>query len=330
MKIFKVYVGSKEGSSSRLVEQIDNLGIKGVTRAREFAVYWLSGISRSEVQGLISKVLYNPINQIYYSGSVPRYLVSKAQKVEVVSNLGVIDPREASVKKVASDLGIRKDIKVKFGRLYLLYGEISKKSLTMIKSRLLMKGVIEHEVYKNEQPFIKAPRYKFKLITIPIRNAPRGKLFQISEKGGLSLNLEEMQAVKKYFVRLGRDPTDVELETIAQTWSEHCSHKTLKGSVVHNGQKIDNLLGSTIINPSQKLNKSYVVSAFKDNAGGVKIGDKVVCIKVETHNHPSAIEPVGGSETGTGGVIRDILGFGKGAKPISSLVCFGIGPTNIS
>ena len=330
MGIFKVYVGSKRGSNTHLLAEIDNLGIKGEANVKEFAVYWFRGISQREVQGLTDKVLYNPVNQFYYSGSVPRYLVSKAQKVEVVSNLGVIDPREASVKKVASDLGIRKDIKVKFGRLYLLYGKISKKSLTMIKSRLLMKGVIEHEVFRNEKPFIKAPRYKFKLITIPIRNVTEEKLFQISEKGGLSLNLEEMRSVKKYFVGLGRDPTDVELETIAQTWSEHCSHKTLKGSVVHNGQKIDNLLGSTIINPSQKLNKSYVVSAFKDNAGGVKIGDKVVCVKVETHNHPSAIEPVGGAETGTGGVIRDILGFGKGAKPISSIVCFGVGPQKMS
>src|SRR3989344_5420245 len=206
MKIFKVYVGSKRGSNTHLLAEIDNLGIKGVANVKEFAVYWFRGISQREVQGLTDKVLYNPVNQFYYSGSVPRYLVSKAQKVEVVSNLGVIDPREASVKKVASDLGIRKDIKVKFGRLYLLYGKISKKSLTMIKSRLLMKGVIEHEVFRNEKPFIKAPRYKFKLITIPIRNVTEEKLFQISEKGGLSLNLEEMRSVKKYFVGFGVGP----------------------------------------------------------------------------------------------------------------------------
>lgn len=328
--MFKVFVGSKDGANSNLENEVNNLGVRGIKRIKEFTVYWLSGILEKELRTLINKALYNPITQIVLVGKIPSELAAGANKIEVVSNLGVIDSRESSVKRAALDLGIKKEVKVKFGRLYLLYGKINKKPLALIKRRLLMKEVIEHEVRKGEDPFIKADDYKLKLVTVPMTKVPDPKLMKISESGGLSLTLEEMREIKRFFKDLGREPTDVELETIAQTWSEHCSHKTLRGNVVHNGERIKNLLDTTIIDPSQKLNKKYVVSAFKDNAGGISIGNNVVCVKVETHNHPSAIEPVGGAETGTGGVIRDILGFGKGAKPISSIVCFGVGPQNIS
>ena len=119
----------------------------------------------------------------------------------------------------------------------------------------LMKEVIEHEVKKLEDPFIKAPKYKFKLVSLPLVQATNRQLAKISSEGGLSLTLAEMKGIKKHFQEAERDPTDVELETISQTWSEHCSHKTLKGSVVHNGKIIDNLLKTYILDPSEKLNK---------------------------------------------------------------------------
>lgn len=327
MKVFKVYVGDKE-ESNNLEEDVKNLGVRSVRAIREFTLYWLAGLTEKELSLIAKKALHDPFTQTYHVNKIPLPITRGATKVEIISHLGVIDPRESSVKKAASDLGVKNNVKVKFGRLYLIYGRISSRNLNLLKSRFLMKPVIEHEVKRFEQPFVRPPKYKFKLVVVPIRGVLDKKLLEISERGGLSLSLEEMKAIQKYFEKLGRDPTDVELETLAQTWSEHCSHKTLKGNVVHNGKRIHNLLRSTIIGPSQKLNKKYVVSAFSDNAGGIKIGDKVVCLKVETHNHPSALEPVGGSETGTGGVIRDILGFGKGAKPISSIVCFGVGPQN--
>jgi len=330
MKIFKVYVGPKEGSNWQLEKDVENLGIKGIGQINKFTVYWITGLTEKELVKLATGVLHNDITQQYFLNNIPRELTKKAVKVETVSNLGVIDPREDSLKKAAADLGVKTQVGVKFGNLYLLYGKVGKKALAVIKERLLMKKIIEHEVAAGEKTFVKVPKYKFKLVKVPILQAGDKKLMELSSRGGLSLNLEEMKAVKNYFYGLSRNPTDIELETIAQTWSEHCSHKSLKGLVIHNGKRIDNLLKSLIIDPSNKLNKKHVVSAFKDNAGGIEIGDKVVCIKVETHNHPSAIEPVGGSETGVGGVIRDILGFGKGAKPISSIVCFGVGPQNIS
>ena len=161
---------------------------------------------------------------------------------------------------------------------------------------------------------------------IGILKASDKKLLAISKSGLLSLTLAEMKAVKNYFKKEKRDPTDVELETIAQTWSEHCKHKTFRGIINYNGKKIDNLLKQTVIKATNKINKSWCVSVFTDNAGIIKFDEKnCVAFKVETHNHPSAIEPYGGAGTGIGGVIRDILGVGLGAKPVlnTDVFCFG-------
>jgi len=149
----------------------------------------------------------------------------------------------------------------------------------------------------------------------------------ISRRGGLSLNLEEMQKIKAYFRGIGRNPTDVELETLAQTWSEHCVHKTLRGLIRMDGELIDNLLKSTIMRVTGELARPWCLSVFKDNAGVIAFDESwAVCFKVETHNHPSAIEPYGGANTGIGGVIRDPMGTGMGAKPIANTDVFCFAP----
>ena len=329
MKIYKVYVCQKDRYNESLEEEINNFGIRGV-RIKEFTVYWFTGVSSKDVKNLANKVLHNPLVEEHFIDKIPQSKLIGAKKIEVVSNVGVIDPREASVKKATADLGIRKEIKVKFGRFYTVFGKINLRDLEVVRNRLLMKPVIEHEVATGDDPFVYAPKYKFKIIQMPLTLMSDKNLAEISEKSGWSLTLKEMKEIQRYYKDIGREPTDIEVETIAQTWSEHCSHKTFKGSVTHNGERINNLLQTYITGPSEKLKKKYVVSDFSDNAGGIEIGEKVVCVKVETHNHPSAIEPEGGAETGIGGVIRDILGFGKGAKPISSVVCFGVGPQNFS
>jgi phosphoribosylformylglycinamidine synthase len=141
-----------------------------------------------------------------------------------------------------------------------------------------------------------------------------------------------MRAIQDHFRGLGRDPTDAELETLAQTWSEHCSHKTLKGRIDFDGRRIDNLLKETIFAATQEIRQrlgpdDWCVSVFEDNAGVVRFDDRHhVCFKVETHNHPSAIEPYGGANTGVGGVIRDPLGTGLGAKPICNTDVFCFAP----
>src|SRR5207244_1231856 len=144
--------------------------------------------------------------------------------------------------------------------------------------------------------------------------------------------LAEMRTIQSYFREQGRDPTDAELETLAQTWSEHCSHKTLKGRIDFNGRGIDNLLKETIFGATAEIRrrlgtKDWCVSVFEDNAGVVRFDDQYhVCFKVETHNHPSAIEPYGGANPGLGGAIRNPLGTGLGATPICNTDVFCFAP----
>ena len=171
---------------------------------------------------------------------------------------------------------------------------------------------------------------------IPILNANADELLRISQEGLLSLNLAEMQAIQAHFAKLERNPTDVELETIAQTWSEHCVHKTFKSVIeyVEKGretERIDGLFKTYIQRATEEIAAEWCVSVFIDNAGIIEFDDNYnIVFKVETHNHPSAIEPYGGAGTGIGGVIRDSLGTGLGAKPIlnTDVFCFGLPDLN--
>jgi phosphoribosylformylglycinamidine synthase len=169
---------------------------------------------------------------------------------------------------------------------------------------------------------------------IEILNLSDKQLIDLSKRKVLSLSLAEMKAVQEYFKKLKRNPTDVEVETIAQTWSEHCKHKTLTGIIeytqIDNAKKTkkiyNNLLKETIFRATVELNKKWCLSVFKDNAGIIDFDSKNgVAFKVETHNHPCALEPYGGSATGIGGVIRDILGVGLGAKPLANTDVFCLG-----
>ena len=169
--------------------------------------------------------------------------------------------------------------------------------------------------------------------TIPVRNLSEAELTALSQNMKLSLSTEDMLVVQQIFCEIDRDPTDVELEVIAQTWSEHCKHRIFAATIQHtvDGQteEIKSMYKTFIQSTTKELmakKPGFVLSCFVDNAGFIKLDDKLsVCLKAETHNHPSAIEPYAGANTGLGGVIRDILGAGKGAKPIANLdvFCFG-------
>jgi len=176
--------------------------------------------------------------------------------------------------------------------------------------------------------------------TIPVRSLSEAELTKLSQDMKLSLSTEDMLVVQQIFQEIGREPTDVELEVIAQTWSEHCKHRIFAATVQHtaNGrtEEIKSMYKTFIQRPSKEImarKPGFVLSCFVDNAGFIKLDDNLsVCLKAETHNHPSAIEPYAGANTGLGGVIRDILGAGKGAKPIANLdvFCFGAPDTSQS
>ena len=173
---------------------------------------------------------------------------------------------------------------------------------------------------------------------IPIRELSGPALLELSKTMKLSLSEEDMLVIQGIYRTWDREPTDVELEVIAQTWSEHCKHRIFGARIEHERdgkpEIIDGLFRTFVRQVTEAIMEAkpgFVLSAFHDNAGFIALDDRLaVCLKAETHNHPSAIEPYAGANTGLGGVIRDILGAGQGAKPIGSLdvFCFGFPDTD--
>jgi len=137
----------------------------------------------------------------------------------------------------------------------------------------------------------------FELIEANLLEVNDEQMLQISKETGIILNPEEMRRVKEYFSKLGRNPTDIELQTIGQTWSEHCFHKTFKGDIATPKGKliVANMFREYIAKSTEELHLPWCRSVFEDNAGIVDFENGyAVAAKVETHNHPSAIEPFGG------------------------------------
>ena len=163
------------------------------------------------------------------------------------------------------------------------------------------------------------------LFEVNIQEASDQQLMEISGELGLCLNLDEMKTVQAYFNFQRRNPTDVELQTIGQTWSEHCYHKTFKGKIRIGDKEIDSLFKTYIAKATKEISPKWCFSVFEDNAGIVTFDKGYgIAAKVETHNHPSAVEPFGGAATGVGGVIRDVLGVW--ADPIACTDVLGFGP----
>jgi phosphoribosylformylglycinamidine synthase subunit PurSL len=147
-------------------------------------------------------------------------------------------------------------------------------------------------------------------------------------RGPLALDLVSMKVIQKYFEKLGRDPRDIELESLAQTWSEHCKHTIFANPIddIKDGLYKTYIKGATNEIRKAKGNNDFCVSVFSDNSGGIVFDDDfLITHKVETHNSPSALDPFGGAITGIVGVNRDTIGFGLGAKPVANVYgfCFG-------
>jgi phosphoribosylformylglycinamidine synthase len=230
-----------------------------------------------------------------------------------------------------ADMGVEAE-HVRTARKYVLLGEIGQKQIETIAKKILSNDCIEDCIIGNEaeppSPHLKP--YELEIVHWPVCDLDDDALVELSKEKDLFLNLVEMQTIQKYYRELGREPTDIELETLAQTWSEHCVHKTLKSSVdmLIDGERVhfDDVLKDTVFKATKQLDKDWCISVFADNAGVVEFDeDSAACFKVETHNHPSALDPYGGAATGIGGVIRDPMGTGMGAKPIANtdIFCFG-------
>ncbi len=326
--MYRIEVSVKEGfadpRSEGLQKDIFDLGIISVNKAKVSSIYLLEGtLNDNELRLICRELVTDPIVEEYTTQESPA--PKGARLVEVAYNPGVMDPVEDSVKKGIRDLGITTITAIRTAKKYLLWGDISDDTLKSICDKLLVNSVVQHIVAHKEAVALPSATYKFKLENIDIARMDDKALMELSQ-GRFWLNIQEMCIIQDYFKKLGRQPTDVELETLAQTWSEHCIHKTFKAKITLGKKTIDNLMKSTVMKVTRELNKPWCLSVFNDNAGVIDFdGRYAVCFKVETHNHPSAVEPYGGAATGIGGVIRDPLGTGLGAFPIlnTDVFCFG-------
>ncbi|MGD0751589.1 MAG: phosphoribosylformylglycinamidine synthase subunit PurL, partial [Anaerolineales bacterium] len=257
------------------------------------------------------------------------------QFVEVTLRPGVTDPVAAQLARAAHELGFNGVHRAATGARFLLEG-LDREQAGELARRLLANPTIQHWTMDAIAPsFPQEAASSGEVETIHLRGLSDSELLTVSGSRRAALDLDEMKAIQAYFQSKGRDPTDVEFEAIAQTWSEHCGHKTFKAKITiasplpsgkgrEDEGEIDSLLKTYLKSATDKIAAPWVRSAFVDNAGIIDFDDEFeVSFKVETHNHPSAIEPFGGANTGVGGVIRDVLGVS--AKPIANtdVLCFG-------
>ncbi len=302
----------------------------------------------------------------------------EATIIEVHPLPGVMDPAADSVVAAIADL-LGVVCEVSTGWRYDLIG------LNAADADLLARSALANPVIHRitSQPYHPAAfphgvQRTHEIRRVRITTLDDAALEKLSREAHLFLSLDEMKALKAEYIRRGEEPREIELETLAQTWSEHCVHKTLKSRIVYrrSGEvaewqsgkvdaaasptlplrhsatlplppdpinwttparpghavnadgsiTINNLLKSTVAAATFELiadGVDWTLSVFTDNSGVIALDDThAVCIKVETHNHPSAIEPYGGAATGIGGCIRDVIGTGLGAQPIASTDVF--------
>jgi phosphoribosylformylglycinamidine synthase II len=326
-----------------LLSRANELGFE-LEGAHSSRVYLIEAdLSEAQLDLIVSQLLCNPVvERAEIGASDPRGSI-----VEIHPLPGVMDPPAQSVADAIRNL-IGDDAEVSTGYRYDLIG-VSDAHAQNIAARLLANPVVAgvHAVPFHPEELPKGHSHEFHLTHVNIRDLDDAGLEKLSREGHLFLSLDEMKAIQSEYRALDREPTDIELETLAQTWSEHCVHKTLKATIHYTGPAIEgidfasrphhevhddgsvtinNLLKGTVAAATFELIEEgldWTQSVFVDNAGIIRFDDNhSVCIKVETHNHPSALEPYGGAATGIGGCIRDIIGTGLAAKPIASTDVF--------
>jgi len=342
--IHRIKIRAKEGFSdphaAGVQHQIAELGVGSVSAVRSARLFFLVGeLSADDARRIADDLLIDPVIEEYDLASDGPQAPSRpagAGVIEVHLKGGVMDPVAASCVQAIRDMGFAIEA-VRTARRYELSGELSDERKRTIATKLLANPVIEDIHFTDyTPPETHSREYELRIVDVPIRDLDDAALEKLSADGELFLNLAEMKAIRDYYRRIGRDPRDVELEMIAQTWSEHCIHKTFRSDVCVRDksgrvvEEISNLIKSTIFAATKKLDRPWCLSVFEDNAGVIAFDDDwAVCFKVETHNHPSAIEPYGGAATGIGGVMRDPMGTGLGAKPVANTDVFCFGPPDM-
>ena len=329
-------------AARHLVAAAAEIGLPGCTAARTAAGWLIEGdLDQAEVERIAARLLADPVSETFVADepSAPRLTAPREglpTVVHVMPRPGVTDPAGLTASETLARLG-HPGVVVRSLRKYWL-PPLDATAATHLATRLLANDAI-HDVVVGPLAIRSlggGASWIFASHDVPLTGLDDAALEKLSRDRCLALSVAELHAVRDHFTSLGRPPLEIELETIAQTWSEHCCHKTLTSPVEHDGpagtRRYANLLKETVFAATQEVRRSlgsadWCVSVFRDNSGVVRFdGDHDICVKVETHNHPSAIEPYGGAATGLGGVIRDVLGTGLAAKPVANLDVFCVAP----
>ncbi|MEP7047198.1 MAG: phosphoribosylformylglycinamidine synthase subunit PurL [Ilumatobacteraceae bacterium] len=242
---------------------------------------------------------------------------------------GVTDAAAQAVALAAETIG-SSVAAVATGARYEVHGDFDDDTLTVLANRLLANAVIERwSLGVIEPTFVDgAATADIGVELVELDGLDDEALAALDRERGLSLDPAELRVIAEHFRREGRPPTDVELETLAQTWSEHCAHKTFRARITdEQGNAITPLL-QQLRDATTAIDAPFLRSAYVGNAGIVSYSEgTTIAVKAETHNHPSAIEPFGGSNTGVGGVIRDVMGAAHRPIAVTDILCFG--PTDL-
>ncbi|MCA9106274.1 MAG: phosphoribosylformylglycinamidine synthase subunit PurL [Planctomycetales bacterium] len=343
----KPRVGAVDRAGLRVEAEFHDLGGQQPIQVRTARGFLVQGdFDQAGIRELADSILADAVVESWTAAQVGDDSLAESpgpefRLITVMPKPGVTDPVALSVLDTLSRFGTPAEAVCTL-RKYWIAGLGDDEALRQVATKLLANESIEQWILgpvAQDHISLGTPS-AFVKRTVPIREASEAELMEISKSWQLSLTLVEMRTIQARFQGLDRDPTDIELETIAQTWSEHCSHKTLAGRIAYRDERgerhFDNMLRETIFAATVQIRRElgdqdWCVSVFKDNAGIVKFDEQNhVCFKVETHNRPSAIEPYGGANTGIGGVIRDTLGTGLGAKPICNTDVFCFAPPDLT
>ena len=333
---------------------VEDLGLS-VERVRTIDVYTIDAdLTPQEVERLRRELFTDPIIQV--SSATSRLARDFSWLIEIGFRPGVTDNVGKTARQgIEAVLGrhLAPEEAVYTSRQYLLTGRLTRDEVERVASDLLANSLIQRWEVRSIEDWAEGhdtdlgvPKVRgtnqAHVESIPL-NVSEAGLLQLSDSRMLALSLEEMQAIRLYYdtpwrvaercaLGLPEWPTDVELEALAQTWSEHCKHKIFNAHITYADeqgriQEIDSLFNTFIVRATEEIGRrvDWLVSVFHDNAGVIRLNeDWNLSMKVETHNTPSALDPYGGALTGIVGVNRDPFGTGKGCQLLfnTDVLCF--------
>ncbi len=320
------------------VSQARRFGLPVDKITRYGLVHLLGELTEREVAIVADRLLIDPVGE-RENDERP---IGDGLVIETGLRPGVTDREGAELVRAANELGIALQYATVATRWVIESAGTGGDALSENQITELANRVLHNEVIERWTVGVLAPAFADQSATSPptqtiaIRELDDEGLAGVNSARRLGLDPEEMLVIRDHFRELDRDPRDAEMETLAQTWSEHCAHKTFSAQItirskVATGQSttdepivINSLMKSYLRTATDTINAPWVRSAFVDNAGILDFEHGwEVAIKAETHNHPSALEPFGGSNTGVGGVVRDILGVSAKPIAVTDILCFG-------